>query len=1106
MRMKPTKKEFYMEIRKSPGRFLSILFIVALGVAFFSGIRAAEPDMRLTGDAYFDQSKLMDIKVISTYGLTQEDIQAIRDVDGVEKAEGAYSADFMQIVDKKQKVLHVISLEEELNQVELTEGTMPKTSGECLADADAGYEVGDTITLRSGTTDSVTDTLVVDTLTVTGLCSSPCYISYGRGSTTIGTGTVSAFLMVPKETFHLDVYTEAYVSVEDAALETVFTEGYEEKVETVLDRILDITDQRGEIRKQELIKEAQEKVDDARVELEQGRTEAAEELADAASQIANAQNQLTEGKKLIVSGNEQIAAAKNTLSEKQTELEAAKAQYQAGLSQLEEGEAAYETGLSQYEASKPAAEAQIQAGREEIEAARTELNEAQAQLEQVKQTIETLSKKEADGTITPEEEQTLAYLRQTQLPYIEENEKNIADGLAELSTKEEELDAAEKQLNDTEQTLADMKEELDASRAALNGVSEQLSAGSVQLQSGWAEIMKQERTLRNTASQIAASEAKLNQAKLDYEDGKASAEEKIAAAEQEISDAEAKISEIESPTWYVYDRDVLTEYSGYGENAERLGAIGRVFPVLFFLVAALISLTSMTRMVEEQRTGIGTMKALGYGKGTIAAKYLGYALLATVGGSVIGVLIGEKVLPYIIVYAYGILYMHINDILVPYQWSYAVLASVTAIVCVSAATFFSCFKELGEQPAALMRPPSPKNGQRVFLERIGFIWKHLSFTWKSSIRNLLRYKKRFFMTIFGTGGCMALMLVGYGIKDSCYEIAELQFENIQKYDGSIYLQENITDETRKELLAYLDEDSDIKNFMQTELKTVTLLKGKNTRETYLCVFSEPDQISDYYSFHDRKSKEEYTLSDDGVIVSEKTAKLLNAKIGDTIEIKDEQNGNKEVVIAQICEYYMGHYIFFTPAYYEKVYGEAPQYNSIFFSGQEGYTNEDFERIGEDVLTQEGTLSVSYMQDIEKQLNDMLKSLNLVIIVLIISAGMLAFVVLYNLNTVNITERKRELATLKVLGFYDLEVAQHVYRENVILTLIGAIAGVGLGKFLHAFIIDTVEVDTVMFGRSIHFLSFLYSLLFTLLFALMVNGIMFFKLKKIDMVESLKSVE
>lgn len=1115
MKMKPTHKDFYMEIRKSPGRFLSILFIVALGVAFFSGIRASEPDMRLTGDAYFDESNLMDIKALSTYGVTQDDVDAILKIDGVEHAEGAYSADFMQVVDKKQKVLHVISLQDEMNQVKLSDGRMPQKAGECLADQDAGYKVGDTIKLRSGTSDEVTDTLTTDTLKVVGLCSSPMYISYGRGSATIGTGTISAFVMVPEETFDMDVYTEVYVQVKGAKNEVAFTDGYDKKVEKVLDQIEDITDERAEIRKQELVNEAQEKIDEAREELEQGRADAASELADAAAKIADAEEQLTSGKAQITSGKKQIASAKNTLSKKESELEQAQNQYNAGLAQLQEGEAQYEAGLAQYEAAKPEAEAKIQTGREGLAALQQMIQADQQTLTKIQQGIETVNSELSAFDQIPEdqltEEQKLQKEQyERQLTELKEKEAGMQQKISieqqKYDESKAELDAAQKQLDDTAATLAQTKSELDAAKASLNGVPQQLASGKAQIQSGWTEIRRQEKKLEEGAAEIAENEAKVAEAKIEYANGEEEAAQKIAEGEQKIADAEAKVQDIEKPTWYVYDRDTLTEYSGYGENAERLGAIGRVFPVLFFLVAALISLTSMTRMVEEQRTAIGTMKALGYSKMSIAKKYLGYALIATAGGSVLGVLIGEKILPYIIVYAYGILYQHITHILVPYQWIYAWMAAAAAIVCTMAATFFACYKELVAQPAVLMRPPAPKNGQRVFLERIKFIWKHLSFTWKSCIRNLTRYKKRFFMTVFGIGGCMGLMLVGYGIKDSCYEIAELQFRDIQMYDGSVYLKEDISDETRQNLLDYMKDDSDISHYMQTSMKNVTLVNGKNKRDTYQVVFSEPKDVKDYFDFHDRKSKEEYTLDDEGVIISEKTGKLLNAKAGDTIEIKDEENGNKKVKIAHICENYMGHYIFFTPSYYEKVYGENSEYNSIFFAGQKGDTQEDYNKIGEDILTQDGALSVSYMRDIEKQLDDMLKSLNLVIVVLIISAGMLAFVVLYNLNTVNITERQRELATLKVLGFYDLEVAEHVYRENVLLTFIGAAVGVVLGKFLHAFIIDTVEVDTAMFGRNINFSSYMYSLLFTILFSLIVNGIMYFKLKKIDMVESLKSIE
>lgn len=686
-----------------------------------------------------------------------------------------------------------------------------------------------------------------------------------------------------------------------------------------------------------------------------------------------------------------------------------------------------------------------------------------------------------------------------ELETLETQEQDYQSKLTALNNSKAELAAKEQQ-------LADTKAGLDSSKQQLSDAYSQIESGKGQLASGWAQIDEKEQELASGEAEIAESETTLEDAKVEYEEGKKEAEEEITDGEAKIADAEEELAEIEDPKWYVYDRSNLPEHDGYGENADRMRAIGKVFPVIFFLVAALISLTSMTRMVEEQRTQIGTMKAIGYSKWAIVSKYLSYALLATAGGSIIGVLIGEKVLPFIIIYAYGIMYQHIPEILVPYDWAYAIEASIAAVACTMFATVFSCYRELGEQPAALMRPPAPKIGKRVLLEYVGVIWKRLNFTWKSTIRNLMRYKKRFFMTIFGIGGCMALMLVGYGIRDSVFEIADIQYTEIQTYDGNLILKENLSEDEHQELTDSLEQNQDIARFMDAYMKNLVLTKDGHERETYVMVLGQPKDSEKYVHFHDRKTKEAYELSDDGAIISEKTAKLLNAKVGDTISIKDENEGNKEIVIQNICENYMGHYLYMTPKYYEKVYGEKPEYNTVLFSVQDSYTRQQMEEAGEKILARDEVLSLSYMKDIEKRLNDMLKSLNLVIIVLIVSAGMLAFVVLYNLNTINIAERKRELATLRVLGFYNPEVAAYVYRENILLTLIGTIVGAGLGKILHLFIIETVEVPAAMFGRIINLPSYIYSFLFTILFSMIVNGVMYFKLRKIDMVESLKSIE
>ncbi len=1103
-----------MEIRKSRGRFLSILFIVTLGVAFFSGIRASEPDMRLTGDAYFDEAELMDIKAICTYGVTEDDVEAMEAEEGVACAEGAYSADFLYSTKDAQQVLHVMSLQEKMNQITVSKGRMPESAGECLADDNSSFAVGDQIRLESGTEDEVTDTLKTDTLEVVGLGNSPCYLSYGRGSSTVGDGSIRAFLIVPEDTFDMEVYSEVYMQVTGAKELLAFTDAYDGRVEEVLKRIEALADDRAVVRKDSLKDEANEKLEEAREELEDGRKEAKKKFDNAAKEIADAEKKLADARKQIEDGRAQIADAKATLSSKQKELDAARIQYQDGVAQLNDGKAAYEEGLLQYEEARAEADVQLRTGRQLLDGLQAQINADEQRYYALLAQIEDLRTQadasgggsddtgESAGEPDTGPDQQIAALEaqaQAVAARLEGERQAYTLGQAGIEAVRREMDSAQAEL-----TAA--KSQIDAAEAELAAAPAKLSSGQAQINSGWNELRSQEQKLVDGEAEIVSNEAKLVDAKKEYEEGKAEAEAEIADGEKKIAEAEADIEDIELPKWYVYDRSTLIEYSGFGENAQRLGAIGRVFPVLFFLVAALISLTSMTRMVEEQRTSIGTMKALGYSKGAIASKYIGYALLATAGGSVIGVLIGEKILPYIIVYAYGILYQHLPEILVPYDWGYAAMASGAAVFCTLFATVMACYKELEAQPAVLMRPPAPKNGRRVFLERIGVVWRHLNFTWKSTIRNLMRYKKRFFMTIFGIGGCMALMLVGFGLKDSCYEIAKLQFAEIQFYDGSIYLEEDITEEQQDELEAALKSEEQISRYMKANMQNITLVNGKKECAAYECVFGSVEDIPWFVDFHDRRSKERYELTDDGGIISEKTAKLLDVKQGDTIEIKDEEKGNKQVKVTQICENYMGHYIYFTPACYEEVYGEEPEYNSILFEVEDSDVNADLEKIGRNLLKQDGALSVSYTHDIEKQLDDMLRSLNLVIVVLIISAGMLAFVVLYNLNTVNIAERKRELATLKVLGFYNMEVAEYVYRENILLTFFGAVVGAVLGRFLHLFIIETVEVDSAMFGRNINMPSYIYSLILTVTFSMLINGVMYFKLKKIDMVESLKSIE
>ncbi len=1198
MKKKALRKDFYMEIRKSMGRFLSIFFIVAIGCAFFAGIRSSEPDMRYSGDAYFDRKNLMDLQVISTMGLTDEDVEAIEKLDGIEKAEAGYSVDALCTEGDNQIVMHVMSLLPSMNQVQVENGRLPEKSDECVVDADflskSTLKIGDRVTLSSGTDKPVTDSLKEDTFTIVGSVSSPCYIGFQRGSTTIGSGNISAFLCVPEESFCMEVYTEIYAQVKGAEKLTAFTDQYDQRIDSVMKEVEAIKEEREKARYDEIVTEASEKladaekeITDAEAELEQGKAEAQEKLTAAREKLENAQKELEQAKKELASSQAKIASSKEELEQAQKELNESSGKIAAGEKELNEKSIALATlkeqkdtlqgqlaALEQQKEELSGQKTTLEAQKRTLQEGQKNLLDTQAVLQQ--QISRLKAEKEdlnAEGIRLSEEKETLQkeyeelksqyeasgdteILKQVEAKKAQLDEVNakIAENSAKIEQNKTLLETVESQMDPLEEKLVQMKNGLEQTETALEkisaGLSEieagqeqmqtgltqmesyissgefQLQAAREQLESGKNQILSGQRQIEDAKKRIADGEEQIQagikqiqdgetglaDGWIEYQDGErqanaeiADGEAQIADAKVQLADAKKEIEQIEKPTWYIYDRSHLPEYSGYGDNADRMKAIGEVFPLIFFLVAALISLTTMTRMVEEERTLIGTLKALGYSKKSIAAKYLGYAVLATLTGGIFGVMIGEKILPYIIITAYKIMYRHLPDVEIPYNLYYGVLACVAALLCTVAATIFSCMKELKEQAAELMRPPAPKQGKRVFLEYIPFLWKRLNFTWKSTVRNLMRYKKRFFMTIFGIGGCMGLMLVGFGLKDSISSIVPLQYEDIQLYDGNVILQSDVTMQEKQEVYEALEKNSQVVATAEDLLQKITIEHDGVSKEVYLNVPENVEKFSDFVVLQDRTTKEKYQLTDKGAVLTEKMAKELGVSAGDTVTIKEENEKERTVKISQICENYMSHYLYMTPAVYKAAYGKEPEYNSIYYR-TEGRTTKEAESVGEAALKLDGALSVSYTTELRQQVDDMLQSLDIVIVVLIISAGMLAFVVLYNLNNINITERKRELATLKVLGFYDKEVTEYVYRENILLTLIGSVFGMLLGKILHRFIIVTVEIDSVMFGRNINTISFVYAFLLTVVFSLFVNVVMYFKLKKINMVESLKSVE
>ena len=1285
--MKALHKDFWMEIRKSKARFISIFLIVALGVAFFSGIQASSPDMRYSGDAYYEAAKLMDLKIQGTLGLTQRDVKAVSDIDGVELAEGSYSTDVMSGEDDARKVLHLEAISSNFNLLTADEGRIPEKSGEIFLDKpfakNRGYKIGDTISVSE---DGDSELLKKTTYTVVGIGSSPLYISFNRGNTTLGSGEVSGFGYILPEDFEQEAFTQIYIMVHESGDVISYTDAYDNLIKKIRKRVEGIEKEQCSLRYEEIVAEANEKLDDARKELEDGKKESEEKLGDAKKKLDDGQKKYEDGKKEYEDGKQQLSDAKKELTDGKQQLADGRKQIEDGWSQLNSAKQQVEDGLSQLNAARSQladSEAQINekqseltAGYEQLTAAKQQVSDGEAQLREAEKTLESkqaeldsgreqletgkntiketktaltgqkeqceaglvqvsegesqinsseealsgqqaqldelTSQKEAlssqaaelqaqydagaeagkteeelaelstqiqtlNGQISAMEEQINAgqaqidgaqaeltakksELAQTRAELesslgqinegfsqikeqeetlsrteaqLNESQEELDKGKKELETKKAELSAAKEEIAANQATLDDGQSQLDSARAQLSSGRQQLEEKQAQLNAGQAEIQANTEKLTSSQAELDANEQKLldgekeireNEQKLkdakkdledakkklsdgkkEYQDGKKEADDKIAEAQQKIEDAQKEVDDIETPEWILSDRNDLPEYSDFGDNAERLKNIGKVFPMIFFLVAALISLTTMTRMVEEQRTQIGTMKALGYGKASIASKYLSYAFLATVGGSIAGVLFGEKVLPFIIIQAYGIMYWNIGDHMqLDYELQYALIASGAAVICTMGATLFSCAKTLAETPASLMRPPAPKEGKRILIERISFIWKHLSFSWKSSMRNLFRYKKRLFMTIFGIAGSMGLMLVGFGLYDSIMDIAILQYDQIQHYDAMVINDEDATDSQEKDLLKFLDGNSEIDHYTRVQLTKMTAPKEKGSVSIYVYVPENTENFKEDVTLRDRKSHEQYELTDDGAVICEKTASLIGVKTGDEITL-EKDNRKYKVKITAVTENYMGHYVYMTPPCYEKTFGEKPEYSSTVYTMKED-AESDLETLGNAILKYPAALSISYTSSTAGQVERMLGSLGAVIWVLIISAGMLAFVVLYNLNNINITERQRELATLKVLGFYDGEVSQYVFRENVLLSFIGILAGAVFGIFLHRYVITTVEVDAVMFGRNIKPISFVYSGLITFGFSMFVNMVMHFKLKKIDMVESLKSVE
>ena len=1214
------QKDFWREIKHTKSRFFSMMILVALSVAFLSGLKATAPDMKHTGDDYLDSLHLADIQVLSTLGLTDEDIAALRAQGKIEDAEGEYVIDAFASSDSLDAVVKVLSLTDRgISDVLLREGRMPERADECVVEENMlslmSISIGDTITLTPG--DDLSDALAQDTYTVVGTVRSPVYLAVERGTSTLGSGTVKAYLYLPREAFTLDYYTAAYVRVSGAAEMTAFYDDYDDYIDDVIDSLEDFSERRASLRHDELVDEATEKLDDAQKELDDAKAEADKELGDAQKELNDARRKLDDGWKEYDDGKQELADSRVKLDDAKAELEDGEQEYADGVKKYdqavrdyEKGQKDYADGVKDYEKGAQ----QLADGADELEAGKEKLDEGQKQLDALGNTVAGALQNDPNyagvtgGTIIDElgrgDENTAAAtdaaldkmraqleggIAQAQqglakidagIEQCDEGLARIDAALAELGEDQSEQAAAQRaeleqqradtaahrstlvqqrgkvsaQLSELQSQLAALstvssgsiaanKQQLDQGRADYESGKQQLSAGYRDLRDGKKELDKAKKELDEAPQKLADARKELADARKElddgwkeyydgeekyadgekeladayreltdgekdyreglreYEDGKAEADEKIADAEEKIADARRKVADIESCEWYLFSRSYNPGYTGYGQDAERMANLASVFPVIFFLVAALVCLTTMTRMVEEQRVQIGSLKAMGYSGLAISRKYLLYGLLPSLTGGVFGLVIGYILFPKMIFTAYQIMYQMPNIELRAYGGisAYSLLA---AVACTTLATLWACLATLRETPASLMRPRTPKAGKRVFLEYIKPLWRKMSFTHKVTARNLFRYQKRFWMTVIGIGGCTALIIAGFGMRSSLLFTMSRQYDDLFHYSAQVTLSSNVLPEERQAVEDFLAGDSRVVNDVPCTASSATVITSSYSTTAYVEVM-EADEIGKVIDLLDYKTGEPITMEDTGVYIDQKLSELLKVSVGDTFFLDGDARG--DVTVAGIYEHYTGHFIYMTPSYYEQTLHADSEPNAYLMN----FTSDDTDTcnaIFEKLLSMNGVVTTSRMRDTQDTYMHSMERVDFVVVIIILAAAALAMVVLFNLSNINITERQRELATIKLLGFYDKEVSAYVYRENIVLTVFGILMGCFMGHWLHIYLVRSTEIDLMMFGRQTAPSAYVYAAILTMLFSVLVNVLAHFKMKKIDMVESLKSAE
>ena len=1087
------------EISSSLGRYLAIFAIIALGAGLFVGLRLSRPDFLETYNNYTHETNFYDFRLVSTLGLTDDDLAEVKKLDGVKLAEGAVGADFLfNTADEDNLIMMAQSIPEKVNLIDLKSGRMPEKANECLADPNMYSEkdIGSTIKLSKDNSEQTFDTFAYDEYTIVGLTDSVLYINMERGSSTLGNGSVKGYIYIPADGFSTDYYTDIYVCVESEGY--VYSDEYEQSTQKYVDGLEKFMSERAVIRRDAIIDDAMSQLDDAKKQYEDGKAQYDAAKADYDAGYAeyvqkksDTEAQLEKARKEIENA-ERMMGDSSVIDQKQAELDAAKAE-------LDKGQAEYESGLRQFNAKAKLAygavdeqiayyenrisdkQNDIAAQNAEIESLNAQLAEAQANGDSLKARLIEWKIKTANDRISRDNADIERYNER-----LEVHRQKRAEVDAELEPYRKQLEDAKAQLDAGYAQIESGQAELDAAREMISSGGAQLEAAKKQYEQGKAEA---ERGFAEAEKELASGKAQLDAAKAELDKGAA-----------ELDSAEKQIKNINHADTYVLDRDTNAGYVCFESDTNFVQSVASVFPVFFFLVAALVCLTTMTRMIADQRTQIGIMKALGYSSGAIIGKYMFYSGSATVLGSIFGIAAGSFAFPAIVWFGYGLIY-NLSGLTFTMNWPLALGITAANLLVTLLVTWYCCAKELKCAPADLIRPKAPEAGKRILLERIPTVWNDMSFMQKVSARNIMRYKKRIFMMLLGIGGCTALVLTALGLNDTIQNVVTRQYDDIILYDYEITMAYDMNEEEQE--IFFRDAGDDIKDavFLYRGLAEVS---GSDAIKSATLTVTDGKKLCKYIDLSYDGEPIDYPGRGEAAINYNLARQLGGIEVGDEIKLTTSEKKELTVTVSALFDNYVDSFVFISPETCEEQLGEVPEYKSALANAPDGAdVNRCAEALTHDV---DGVRGVMLSVDTKARMSSMMDGLLVVVAAIILCAGLLAFIVLYNLTNINISERIREIATLKVLGFYPNEAAHYVFRENLILTGAGAVFGLGLGVALHAFVMNAIKVDMMYFKPHISFLSFAVSIVITIVFAMIVNAIMRRRIDNIDMAGALKSIE